>query len=177
MNLDALGNIGEAVSSFAVIVSLVYLAFQMRQNTKSIQSQNHGRALDRISSIQSQMAQDSNFGRVYAAAVEDVTELTPGQRIQFTWAFYETFGAFEFMYHAAKDGVIPDEVWTRWQAICAWWLTFPGIQAIWKARPTPFTASFTAFVDGLLENNPADPEMRQRYNDFVRGDQVEAKSG
>ena len=46
MNLDALGNIGEFVGSLGVVVSLIYLAVQVRQNTKS----NYAASVDRISS-------------------------------------------------------------------------------------------------------------------------------
>ena len=36
MSLEDLGNIGELISAVAVVVSLVYLASQIRQNTRQI---------------------------------------------------------------------------------------------------------------------------------------------
>ncbi len=41
MTLDALGNIGEVVAAFGVVVSLGYLAGQIRQNTKAIKAASH----------------------------------------------------------------------------------------------------------------------------------------
>jgi hypothetical protein len=38
MSLEDLGNIGELIAAIGVIVSLVYLAVQMRQNTAALQS-------------------------------------------------------------------------------------------------------------------------------------------
>jgi hypothetical protein len=38
MNWEAIGAIGEAVGAVAVVASLVYLAVQIRQNTKSVQA-------------------------------------------------------------------------------------------------------------------------------------------
>jgi hypothetical protein len=38
MSLEDLGNIGEFVAAAAVIVSLIYLAVQIRQNTKSLRA-------------------------------------------------------------------------------------------------------------------------------------------
>jgi len=49
----------------------------------------------------------------------------------------------------------------------AWWLTFPGVQAWWQVRPTPFTESFTAFMESLLKDNPTDAEQTQRYQEFI----------
>ncbi len=49
----------------------------------------------------------------------------------------------------------------------AWWLTFPGVQAWWQARPIPFTESFTAFMESMLKDNPTDAEQTQRYQEFI----------
>ena len=37
MTLQDLGNIGELVGGFAVVISLIYLAIQVRQNTQQMQ--------------------------------------------------------------------------------------------------------------------------------------------
>lgn len=169
MDLQALANLGELFGGIAVIVSLVYLAFQVRQNTLSLRTENYGRALDRIASIQGELARNAAVSRTFAKGVADVSSLTPSERIQFTWELYEAFGAFEFMFHAAQNRALPDEIWTRWSATVAWWLSFPGVQRWWEHRPAPFTASFTAYVEEIRRRNPADPEAAARWQRFVAG--------
>ena len=71
------------------------------------------------------------------------------------------------MFLASKTKSIPTEVWGRWSAAVAWWLTFPGVRTFWSVRPIPFTDSFTAYVEDLLENNPTDAEITARYQDFI----------
>jgi hypothetical protein len=44
----------------------------------------------------------------------DPSRLTEEERVQFAWAFYEMFGAFEFMFHQSESGALPREVWQRW---------------------------------------------------------------
>ena len=39
MNWDAVGAIGEIVGALAVVITLVYLAIQVRQNTRHLQAQ------------------------------------------------------------------------------------------------------------------------------------------
>ena len=46
LSLEDLGNIGEFVSAVAVVVSLLYLAMQIRQNTKSVQTSAYQAVLD-----------------------------------------------------------------------------------------------------------------------------------
>ena len=43
MTLQDLGNLGEFISAVAVVVSLVYVAYQIRQNTRQLA--DHSRAL------------------------------------------------------------------------------------------------------------------------------------
>jgi len=44
LDLQFLGNLGEFIGGLAVIVSLVYLALQVRQNTQSLRTENYARA-------------------------------------------------------------------------------------------------------------------------------------
>lgn len=166
-NLESLANLGEIVGAVAVVVSLIYLAIQVRQNTRAQQTENFSRALDRVAAMQSALSQDSETAVVVSKGVSDPQTLTPTQRIQFTWAMYELFGAFEFMFLASKDDSIPDEIWDRWSAAVAWWLTFPGVQTWWDARPIPFGESFTTYVASLLAKNPTDAETTKRYQAFL----------
>jgi hypothetical protein len=167
VDLETLANLGEFVGGIFVVVSLVYLALQVRQNTESLRAENYARVLERISAIQSQLSRESDLADLVTRGLVDASALTPAERIRLTWAFYENFGAFEFMFHQARAGGLPADVWERWAATIAWWLTWPGLRAWWGARPAPFSASFAAFVDGLLADLPVDRDAARRWQAFV----------
>ena len=169
MELQDLANLGEFISSVAVMLSLVYLAIQVRQNTASIRTENFARALERISAMQSVLFENGNLARLQAQGVLDPSTLTREERLQLTWWLLEAFGAFEFMFHQAQSGALPHEVWSRWSATTAWWVSFPGVQAWWQARPTPFSQSFTSFVDALVRDGGVDSEAVNRLNKFLGG--------
>ena len=167
MDLQYLANLSEIVGGVVVVLSLIYIAVQVRQNTQAQRTENYSRAQDRLAAVQSMLAQDGEISLIVSKGTLDTSKLTPQERIRFTWFMYEVFGGFEFMFHASRTDAIPEEVWTRWSSAAAWWLTFPGVQAWWQARPTPFTESFTAFMESLLKDNPTDTEPTQRYQEFV----------
>ena len=169
MNLQDLANLGQFVSSIAVLASLVYFAIQMRQNTEAIRAENYARALDRIASMQAKISGDREFAKLMSVGNTDPTQLTPLDRVRFTLLCYEMFGGFEFMLLQAEDGKLPHEVWTRWSATTAWWLALPGVRAWWAVRPAPFSESFTAFVDTCIRENRGDVAALERWQDFVRG--------
>ena len=166
-DLQTLANIGEIIGAVTVVLSLIYLAVQIRQSTQAQRTENYSRALDRLAAMQSSMSQDDEFSLMISIGAVDTKKLTPEERVRFTWSMYEAFGAFEFMFRASKTDAISEEVWRRWSVAADWWLTFPGVQTWWTSRPIPFTDSFTSFVESLLEDNPTDAESAQRYQEFI----------
>ena len=166
-NLESLASLGEIVGAIAVVVSLLYLAVQVRQNTRAQRLENASRILDRTASMQGALSRDPAMSVLFSKGVSDPSKLTTQERIQFTWAMYEFFGALEFMFLAANENSIPEEIWQRWSSAAAWWLTFPGVQAWWNARPIPFADSFSSYIESLLDDNPIDAESTRRYQDFL----------
>jgi hypothetical protein len=170
LDLETLGNLGEFLSGIVVIASLAYLAVQVRHNTRSLRTENYARALERISAIQSRLSQDSEFNERFSKGLIDLSQLSRNERVQFTWCLYELFGGQEFLFHQSQAGAIPEEVWERWSETMVWWLSFPGVRTWWHARPTPFSASFTAYIETLLERPPVDQNANQRWRDFIMSD-------
>ncbi len=168
-DLGTLANLGEFVSAIAVVVSLVYLAYQVRQSTDSLRTENYARALERVATMQARLSSDAAFAAVVTRGAIDPSRLTAEERVQFTWTFYEMFGAFEFMFHQSESGALPREVWQRWSDTLAWWISLPGVQAWWVARPAPFSASFTTHVEGRLQSGLPDPAAARRWGAFLSG--------
>ena len=170
IDLESLANLGEVIGAAAVVASLLYLAVQVRQGTKAQRTENYARALERISSIQSALSMDSEISRIFASGVQDTSNLAPLEKIRFAWALYESFDAFEFMFHTYETNQIPEEVWERWSATIAWWLSYPGVETWWQNRPVQYSQSFTMFVDSIIEDNPTDTEIHRRWEAFVAPD-------
>lgn len=169
MDLDTLARLGEFVGGFFVVVSLFYLAYQVRQNTKSLRSENYARVLERMSALQSRLAADPELNRILTVGADDPAALRRGERVRLGWALYELFGAAEFMYHMSRHRALPAEVWARWDASLAWWLSHSGYRAWWKARPAPMSADFEAHVEAVLNGPPVDPVQEQAWRLFVAG--------
>jgi hypothetical protein len=178
MNIDlqSFADFAEIIGGLAVVISLVYLALQVRQNTYSLRTENYARALDRVAAIQAQLGQNSDLSRMLTKGTISSANLTSAERIQFSWCLYEIFGSFEFMFHAAETRALPDEVWERWSLAVAWWLVYPGVQEWWHARPIPFSSSFVSYVEKTLQDNPTDTNATERWRNFIEGAQEQGRT-
>ena len=156
MNLDALGNIGEFIGSIGVVISLVYLAIQVRANTKS----NYAASVDRVSSdLQSfvlTIYHNEKTMRLYRQYIvagasrddkeEDFFELA----LILTAAFMDLWRAFE----KHQRGQLDDSTWNV--VLTLFETTYfhsPAVQT-WFQTVQMYPADFTEFVYEKMELRP-----------------------
>jgi hypothetical protein len=169
MTLETLSQLGEFVGGFGVILSFVYLAIQMRGNTKTLRADMTARILDRLVAQQHTYAFDAKANKFFSRAITEPTALTLDERSQFTWLMTEFFGGFEFLMQQYQAGNVDDQTWLRWSSTLDWWLTFPGVRAFWLGRPTPYTEIFTTHVEDRLINPRGDFNQDNWRNYLLTG--------
>ena len=174
MDLDSLANIGEFVGGMGVILSLIYLAVQVRGNTRSQRNDIEARALERLGSMQREMSSNPDLNKVHMRGLIDVKSLKPAERVQFTWWLTEFFSAMEFLYVQHEQGNVSEAIWQRWVETYKWWMTFPGVREWWKGKPTPFSSKFTAFTENCLEQG-FKPEKPGAWEAYLAGDSIPAQ--
>jgi hypothetical protein len=106
VTLEDLGNIGDFLGGIAVIVTLIYLARQIRENTKvarlqTLQTIKSDALQLRIAGIQS-----PDIAVILAKSVEDSSSLTTTERIRFNLLCAGVFENFDQSYQAAVMGLI-----------------------------------------------------------------------
>jgi hypothetical protein len=170
MELQTLANVGEFLGGLGVIVSLIYLAVQIRGNTSSQQSETYARSLERMAYMQEFMAKDHALTKMFNEGLIDPSQLTLTQKIQFAWVLTEMFGNLEFMFFQSEQRNIPAELWDRWEETMKWWLTFPGVVAWWKGKPTPFTPAFMSCVEECIVQG-YQPESPGAWESFIGANQ------
>lgn len=167
MNLQLMAQLADLIGAITIVVSLIYVGIQVRQNTRSLRAENYAHALDRVAEMQARLSTNSELVRIFSTGLADPLSLRRSERLQFTWSLYEMFGSFEFMYLQSREGALRDDVWTRWSDTMTWWLQWPGVQQWWRAQPTPFSASFATFVEARIGAPVPDAERARRWAEFL----------
>lgn len=83
MNWEAIGAVGEIVGALAVLVTLVYLAMQIRQNTKSVQAAAVDSANSQVSKIREVIFADADVANMYRRGNEDPASLSEDDTIRY----------------------------------------------------------------------------------------------
>jgi len=149
MELQSLANLGEFIGGIGVIVSLIYVASQVKSNTQSQRNDIAARTLERLGSLQREMVTNRELNSLVNIALSDVYKLDVMDRVRFAWWCTEFFSAMESLHDQHQQKNVQAGIWERWQSTFRWWLTYPGILEWWRCKPTPFSKDFTAYVEAM----------------------------
>ena len=76
LSLSEIGNLAETIAAIGVIVSLVYLAVQIEQNTKAVRAASYQEVANGVTNFQSQLAQNESLSKVYIKGLENPEQLS-----------------------------------------------------------------------------------------------------
>lgn len=110
MNWDAIGAIGEVAGALGVVASLIYLAKQIRHNTRTVQGQTIGMVTQNVLGELAPFV-GPDLSREFLLAITDPQSLQPEQRARLDAWMILSFTARqnEFLQH--RLGALDADVW------------------------------------------------------------------
>jgi hypothetical protein len=155
MDINTLAAWGEFLGGIAVVVSLVYLASQIRQNSKLLRTSTASATSDTTSRIATLIVQDTEVARIFWEGMADRDALTTADRHRFDPLIGMMMGGTLQDYQFAEDGVVPPSVWEYRTIALRRMLQGPGMQQWWSKWGSDFPQQFRDFVDGLIREGEA----------------------
>ena len=144
MNWEIAGAIGEIVGAMAVVLSLVYLAAQIRVQTRESKlaamhdiSIGFREVLDRFTS-ESVLFVDAN---------NDWEQLTEAQRVRFLGLAAQYFLCWEEAFLQYEECRLQDRNWNSIKKYFLNGLGAASMQRAWNIRKSNYDSSFVKFVD------------------------------
>ena len=149
MDLGQLADIGEFLGGVAVIVSLVYLAAQIRQNTNSLRASTFQAATDSVTEFTALLGSDPELSRIYSSGLLGVEALSEHDRVQFYFLFVTIVRRLESAFFQREAGIIDEQQWAGFKQLASILLNSPGGREEWKRSGQSFTKGFQDFVEAL----------------------------
>jgi len=167
MTLAELGALGEFVGGIAVILTLVYLAIQIRQNTEQIrESSQVSRLLLQENFVSGQEAffrsvlENEEVHRVWRLGIMATDEIAPDEdRERFGFILYGQMYRYHVMYQArAVEPLEHERCLIQVDRMAA----LPAFRSWWTRhrRSFEFDAEFVELVDSRIEKGGAEAEKQ-----------------
>jgi hypothetical protein len=155
VTLQDLGNLGELISAIAVVISLAYLAVQIRQNTKSVRTSTYQAILDSSRSDTQLILAHPHLERIYHVGRRDINALTDEERPVFRMLVGQLLLTHEIMFLQHERGVIDENLWESRQTALRALLMRPGVRQWWTEstnRRSYYDRGFQELVDSFLRS-------------------------
>ena len=166
MNLTELADLGEFLGGFAVVVTLVYLAFQVRQNTRTIRAQSQLESARFWSEQNRAGALHPSMLRILEEGFADASRLDDDEQRQFLWWIAHHIFMAEGFFHSFRAGLLSEESWKAHERVVAGILRCDAGRRWWRSGVTPLSESFHAHLEGLIDSTDGESWDYPRIRDI-----------
>lgn len=140
------------IGAVAVILTLIYLAIQIRQNTASLQAAAKHDATSRQLEYFDILLLNPELRRVYRAGLADFQSLNPDDRDVFGMLMYRAFFTFSEAYYEYQHAHFDEGQWLESSEAIDWHLSHPGTRTWWNnPKRRKFPKEFVDLVASRLE--------------------------
>ena len=95
MALDQLGSIGSIISGIAVVISLIYLAIQIRQNTEAGRTSTYQSIVSDFGTMNNNLAGNPELSHMFVDALENYHEFDDQEKARISQMFFQIFRFFQ----------------------------------------------------------------------------------
>jgi len=153
MNWEAISAIGEIVGATATVLTLAYLALQIRQSRKTQAQQNVIATADLYQQRTAMVANMVNMSLNNPTLVQIMRKIENGQTLtEEEYPYYENQLNGAFLYHENMHvqnelGLTPDGQWEQSLEVLAHLPNYPEFDRFWEKFSVRFRPAFRALMD------------------------------
>ena len=149
MTWEAISAVGQIVGAVGVIISVIYLALQVRSNARQTRLASMLAMSRAFNQWLQSLAENAEVGELYYRGVRDFAAMKGSDLPRFSALMDHLFRIYEDMYYQKLEGHLDPRVWRGFEAPMRDIIAYPGIQAWWRSRSHWFSREFADFINGL----------------------------
>ena len=150
MNWDALGAFVELAGAVGVIVTLVYLASQIKTQNRESRLSASRELSSSFNDFLGDLARDAVLSDVFIRGCKDLDSLSEVETMQFYSHLGRTFRLFETMHKQNIEGRLDSSQWNSVAKIMQDYGLQAGFRDWWVARRHWYSPEFQSYVDPIL---------------------------
>jgi len=133
-----------------VIVTLIYLAAQIRQNTRVVRPAAHHSKSQGWNDLNAALGSDAEAARILLQGSRGYSDLKPEERFRFTLLMRAIMGRHEAEFFQIREGLVDADLLLSQERALASALTEPGAREFWEKNGDRFSEIFQSHVAQVL---------------------------
>jgi len=150
MNWEMLAAIGQLAAVIVGIPSIIYLALQIRAQTKERHQSVVNALTVQWGDLTKSFHDNAEFCAIYLRGVQCFNDLDAVSKLRFSSFLNRFFKNFQAMYFSHRDGVLSAPLWGEVERTMSDVIAYPGVQEWWETRRNWQTKEFARLVDAII---------------------------
>lgn len=146
--LKYIAQVAEIVAAAAIVVSLLFVGLQIRENARVATLQLTKDVLFQSMDLGIEIISNDALRETFAdlrGMDADAPELN-----QFAY-FVAVFRFFELIYNLRSENLIDDNVWSSYEVVFRQWVAAPRVWQLWQDQEALFEPEFRTYIRSLRE--------------------------
>jgi hypothetical protein len=168
MNIEQLGNIGEFVAAIATVITLIYLAFQLRQNTRALRATAFQSVVSEMGKNVEHIMDNGELAEILLRSFTEPGSLTPVEKLRLNAVYVSSIRRLESVYVQYKLGTMEKEHKRGFEESMIPTLQSSYAKEWWSEAKTSFYGPFVRYIDEGIASGKfpqTSPSMQLRESD------------
>jgi hypothetical protein len=160
MSLQDWSNIAQVIGALAVVISLVYVGFQVKRNTSAVRSATAQAIHNNYGDWYMSMTSDAELNRIAIKGLKDYSSLEEVEKARFIEAFMAFTSYSQNAFYQWREKSLSPWLWGGWELLVMNLLASPGGKEFWKERGYVFGNEYRDYVEKVIMTKKPHPEAR-----------------
>lgn len=149
-NVDAAAQLSQIISALAVVITVIYLTIQIKDNTRALENQGHYNALSVAQAPIVMTVDNEDLARIVEQGYITPDSLTTVEQLRFYDHQFLSFNGWEYLYYANRSESIPKSLWLGADGYFSELIyTKPGLLNFWEGYKHAFADPFKSYVENV----------------------------
>jgi len=154
MSLQDFTSLFEILASIGVIVSLIFVGYQMKQNTNQLERSEHNSTMEQWSTIRMVLIENRDVAELWTAGLNGETEINAADQLRLESLLSEQLWACYHVWERTKRGILKEGTFAQAVApLIPSWLQTPRGKVWWSSAKLNYPPAFVVDVDAANKSH------------------------
>ena len=151
MDWNAISAVADLLASIGVIVSLVYVAIQIKQNSKVTSTANYQHIMDYQGTVLTSIIENPEVANIYNRGLKSFSDLSEDEKSQFHMMMSMMLTGAQMNYQLFNRGLMEEEIYAGQADSYLNFLENPGVLEWWQSAKQWFHKDYVRHLDEQVQ--------------------------
>ena len=147
MNWDAIGAVAEVIGALAVVLTLIYLAIQMKHSALAVNQAAQQSMVAEMGASMDSLFANPEGAEIWLKGITSYSSLSAVEKVQLTSLLHHFARTVEQAHLSFRVGTFDAQVWQGLEAQVLDVFATPGMQEWWSLRRHWYSEAFQSLID------------------------------